>query len=55
LYADCGNGEDGSEEGISDVTTPDGMMTIEMLFPNDNIGEHSNLPATLPSFQLSVS
>jgi hypothetical protein len=52
LYADRGDGEDGSEERISDVTTPDGMMTIEMIFSPPIIGGYDSLPAALPSYQL---
>jgi hypothetical protein len=52
LYADRGDGEDGSKEGISDVTTPDGMMTIEMTFSPAISGGDDSLPATLPSYQL---
>lgn len=38
LYADRSDEEDGSEEGIPDVTTPDGMMTIGMICsPEDTI------------------
>lgn len=52
LYADRGDGEDGSEEGISDVTTPDGMMTIGMICSPAIIGGYDKLLVTLPSYQL---
>lgn len=52
MYADRGNGEDGSEEGISNVTTPDGMITIEMTFSPAISGGDDSLPAILPSYQL---